>query len=55
MRGPKDSDQDKLMRGDGELDSEDEEFDGIIRIDEWGNSWDESGEFGDMDFRLVDE
>ncbi len=26
-----------------------------IQIDAWGNEWDDSGDFMDMDFRLVED
>ncbi|MFQ5469537.1 MAG: hypothetical protein ACE5EH_04430 [Gammaproteobacteria bacterium] len=26
-----------------------------ITVDQWGNEWDSTGDFSDMDFRLVDE
>jgi len=55
MPGPRDSERNKVTPDDSESDVQRDKFDGIIRVDEWGNSWDESGEFADMDFRLVDE
>ena len=27
---------------------------GVILMDSWGNEWDDTDDFGEMDFRLVD-
>lgn len=27
---------------------------GVILSDTWGNEWDDTGDFGEIDFRLVD-
>lgn len=55
MIGPKDIDIDidqDLTDFDPDINEfEDESF----AVDEWGNEWDASGDFDDMDFRLVDD
>ncbi|MDT8405114.1 hypothetical protein [Sulfuriflexus sp.] len=28
---------------------------GVILSDTWGNEWDDTGDFGEIDFRLVDD
>ncbi|WP_126454328.1 hypothetical protein [Sulfuriflexus mobilis] len=28
---------------------------GVILMDGWGNEWDDTGDFGEIDFRLVDD
>lgn len=57
MRDPWDNfnNDDDIQVLDTGMDKVDEGFDNVIRVDEWGNEWDGSGEFVDMDFRLVDE
>jgi hypothetical protein len=50
-----DNDDDDVQVMDAGVDKSDEDFDNVIRVDEWGNEWDGSGEFSDMDFRLVDD
>jgi len=57
MRDPWDNfnNDDDIQVLDTGMDKVDEGFDNVIRVDEWGNEWDGSGEFADMDFRLVDE
>lgn len=59
MRDPWDNsnndDDDDVQVMDSGMDKMDEGFDSVIRVDEWGNEWDGSGDFSDMDFRLVDE
>jgi len=53
MNGPKDIDidQDVTEFEPDTTDYVDENF----TVDEWGNEWDASGDFDDMDFRLVDD
>lgn len=58
MRDPWDNfnnDDDDVQVLETGLDNVDDGFDSAIRVDEWGNEWDGSGDFSDMDFRLVDE
>lgn len=57
MRDPWDNfnNDDDVQVLDSGMDKADVGFDNIIRVDEWGNEWDGSGDFSDMDFRLVDE
>ena len=57
MRDPWDNfnNDDDVQVLDSGMDKADDGFDNIIRVDEWGNEWDGSGDFSDMDFRLVDE
>ncbi len=58
MRDPWDNfnnEEDDVQVLDSGLDKADDGFDNVIRVDEWGNEWDGSGDFSDMDFRLVDE
>lgn len=45
MIGPKEND----------IDFEDELAEDFISADKWGNEWDSSGDFSDIDFRLVDD
>lgn len=57
MRDPWDNfnDDDDVQVMDAGVDSADEDIDSVIRVDEWGNEWDGTGDFSDMDFRLVDD
>ena len=57
MRDPWDNfkNDDDVQVMDSGMDKADDGFDNVIRVDEWGNEWDGSGDFSDMDFRLVDE
>jgi len=44
-----------LDSSDSLLDEMDEVSAEHIQIDAWGNEWDDSGDFMDMDFRLVED
>jgi hypothetical protein len=44
----------EIVRDVTELDYQNESSSGIA-TDKWGNEWDATGEFTDMDFRLVDD
>ena len=50
MTGPYDAEADyfeELTESNSDLEN--------ITVDQWGNEWDATGDFSDMDFRLVDE
>ncbi|HEY4732086.1 MAG TPA: hypothetical protein VIH66_02445 [Gammaproteobacteria bacterium] len=53
MVGPKDIELD-IAQDMSDADFEDDSSN-TIATDKWGNEWDRSGEFNDMDFRLVDD
>jgi hypothetical protein len=55
MRDPWDNENEDVQVMDVGLERPDEAFDSVIRVDEWGNEWDGTGDFADMDFRLVDD
>ncbi|MBL1433677.1 MAG: hypothetical protein COB94_009610 [Gammaproteobacteria bacterium] len=54
---PKEKQQSELaMDADHSLLEETEEISPEhIQVDAWGNEWDDSGDFMDMDFRLVED
>ena len=55
MKGPKDTDR-NIDQNLVEIDKESSVNEITnISIDEWGNEWDDTGDFNDMDFRLVDD
>lgn len=53
MIGPKDIEV-EVTHDISEMDYPNESSD-TIASDKWGNEWDATGEFTDMDFRLVDD
>jgi len=54
MIGPKDIELD-ITHDVSDMDYQSNESSSTIATDKWGNEWDATGEFTDMDFRLVDD
>ncbi len=54
---PKDKQENVSFAGsdDSILDDIEEVSPEYISVDAWGNEWDDSGDFMDMDFRLVED